>query len=343
VNAVVAAAAAGLAAGVTLIAATIVARRLVGGVHRRRRIDLRPGIELALATFLVDEDAEDPAPETRAERHVFRAVALEALTELRGTERARLAALLVRLGFADEAIPALGARRRSARRQAAEALALIGGADTVSALRDGLTDRDAIVRGTCARGLAENDAAGDIVGTILRALERDAVLAPGGAAAVVLALGGHRPAAVGRLLAPNVGPELRVLAAAVAGELRLSEHAPLLRACVEDDDDELAARAARGLGLIGDSEAVPQLLEALRDNGRSADVRVASAGALGSIGDVTAVRALEWQLRESGWSLRASAARGLALLGSPGVDALRRALDSKREDVRAQAYVALES
>jgi hypothetical protein len=31
------------------------------------------------------------------------------------------------------------------------------------------------------------------------------------------------------------------------------------------------------------------------------------------------------------------------LLGTPGVDALRRALDSKREDVRAQAYVALES
>jgi len=110
---------------------------------------------------------------------------------------------------------------------------------------------------------------------------------------------------------------VRTLAAAVVGELRLSEHAPLLRDCLEGDDD-LATRAARGLGLIGDGEAVPALVALLADPGRGPSVRVAAATALGAIGDPRAALVLGWQLRSQDWSVRAAAEAALPFLPDAG-------------------------
>jgi HEAT repeat protein len=272
---------------------------------------------------------------------VLRAVALDALMELRGAERARVTTLLERLGYVDEAMAALRARRRSARRSAAELLALAGSDAAVPALTTSLADRNPIVRGTCARALAEiGDEDG--VAAILDVVERDAVTAPGAAAATVLTLGARRPSAVGELLGPDVEPKLRAVAAAVAGELRLAEHMPLLRTCLGAAEDEVAARAARGLGLIGDADAVPQLVELLGEEDRTPFVRTAAATALGAIGDAAAVPALERELQSHHWGLRASAADALTLLGDSGSAALRRAARSARDDVRAQVRAVLE-
>ncbi len=334
-------AAIGLAAAVALLAVTIVVLRVVSSVRRGRRRELRPRVELALATFLVGEGGSAPAPATRVEREVLQAVALDALMELRGAERARVATLLERLGYVDAAVSALGARRRADRRRAAELLALAGSDAAVPALTAGLADRDPIVRGTCARALAEIGGE-DVVPAILGVVERDAVGAPGEVAATVLALGTSRPAAVGGLLGPEVEPKLRAVAAAVAGELRLAEHAPALRMCLEAREDEVAARAARGLGLIGDADAVPRLVRLVAEEHRTPFVRAAAATALGAIGDAAAVPALERELHADDWALRASAAAALALLGDSGGAALRRAAGSAGGDARAQVRAVLE-
>lgn len=324
---------AGLAAAVALVAVAILGLRAAGSRRRRALARLRPAAELALAAVLASE-AEPPQPVTRRERLVLADVALEALAELRGAEHGRLGELLARLGYVDEAAAALRARGRFRRRRAAELLALSGVAAAAPALRGGLDDCDALVRTICARGLAE--IAGEPVGPIRRAVERDVAAVPGAAAAVVLALGAARPAELAELLGPDVEPRVRALALRVAGELRLSAHAPFLRAALADGGT-VAASAARGAGLIGDVEAVAAL-EALVDGGTEPGLRVAAARALGSIGDPMSAPVLGRALGAQDWSVRSAAASALAQLGPPGIEALVQAPPI----AQAQAKVALE-
>jgi HEAT repeat protein len=128
----------------------------------------------------------------------------------------------------------------------------------------------------------------------------------------------------------------------VAGELRIAQHAPLLRDAIASVDDELAARAARGSGLIGDIDAVPELLSVLRDESRPWFVRAAAAKAVGMIGDTRAVPALETELAGDAWWVQATAAEALAQLGVEGKHALERASASLRPDVRDHAVAALD-
>jgi HEAT repeat protein len=129
----------------------------------------------------------------------------------------------------------------------------------------------------------------------------------------------------------------------VAGSLRLSQHAAALRAALSSDDDELVAAAARGVGLIGDVKAFDRLIELMGESDRAWFVRLAAAGALGAIGDPRATPALERELFGDNWTLQSRAATSLRLLGRQGETALRSALGSHTETVRAHARVALES
>jgi HEAT repeat protein len=329
----------GLGGAVAFLLGLIVAARGIGGVMRRRRSELRPQLERSVAAFLATEDAPLPAqPAGRAARSMFLEICREALAELRGADRRRLVALLERSGLIAAAVAELHARATRRRRYAAETLALAASPPTRAALASGLDDRDRHVRLVCARSLAE---LGDAE-TLPATLERDADAAPGAVAAALLALAATRPQEVGRIAATTRSAQLRALALAVIGELRLSDQAPLLRSALASDDDEIAARAARGLGLIGDVESVTELEELLERDGRSWFVRAATAKALGAIGDPRAVRVLEWQLRDDSWRLQANAAEALAQLGLDGSQALERALGSERESVRSLARAALD-
>jgi len=157
---------------------------------------------------------------------------------------------------------------------------------------------------------------------------------PGAAAAVVLALGTSRPAALAPLLRADAAPRVREIAIAVAGELRLSQLAPLLRACLADRDD-ISAAAARGLGLIGDAHAAPALAGLACDDHRDPSTRAMAVAALGSIGDPTAAGVLESLLRDPDWLLQDAAARARSRLGEPGVAVLHRAATSRLPQVRA--------
>ena len=322
--------------GVLVIALTVV-RLVIRGRARRVRA-FQPSVSRVLGRYLSGAGPA-PAPASRAERDALNTIALAALVDLTGREREVVAHLLAGLGYVDEAAAGLTSRRVSIRRRSAEELARIAVPDSIGALTGSLDDPDVLVRTSCARTLAViGDAA--LCPRIAAVAARDAALAPGAAAAVVLALGRNRPAAMEPLLAQDAPAAVRLVAVRVAGRLRLAELAWLLRGCLTGDA-ELAAAAAEGLGMIGDFDAVAGLRELAIAPGRPPRARTAAATALGAIGDVAAVPVLESLLTAKDWALRAAASGALTRLGLPGEDALRRASRLGRPEAREQAEAAL--
>lgn len=121
---------------------------------------------------------------------------------------------------------------------------------------------------------------------------------------------------------------------------------PALIEVLEDEERVLCGRyieracACQALGLIGVTDAIPILLEALRD--RHAEVRAAACTALGQIGDAQAVPALCRALEDEEWQVRRSACEALGLIGDTNpVPALIRVLGDVDETVRAAACWAL--
>ena len=308
--------------------------RLAARRNERISQQLRPAAIAVLGEYLA-EDARLPRAEGRTQRAVMLQVGLEALGDLQGAERDRIADMLDRLGFVEEARAGLRSRRRAVRRRAAEALALIGTPSALSALGPALADRDVLVRTAAARLLAEvgdDEAARAAVAVA----EQDVRHAPGGVAAVVLALAKSHEAAVGQMLRPGADARIKAIAISVAGALRLASLGPALRACLTERDD-IAAAAATGLGRIGETMAVPALMVLACDESRAAEARTAAAEALGAIADPAAVPALGALLGAEDWSLRTAAAQGLAELGADGLAALRSAAASANPEVRETA------
>lgn len=325
-----------------LLLGFILVRRLRADRRRHRLERMRPPIETDLAMYLADPDADPPEPPASDEgRHLFRDVAVEALVELRGRERERLSGLLDAKGIVDETSDELSARRRLTRLHAAEFLAEMHSRRAADALLIGLLDTDPDVRLACARALAE---LGDesFVEPLIAAADTEADDRAGAAAAVLLSVGTKEPDGLGAAIEESRATALRRLAAAVIAELRLAQFAPQLRVALASDDDELVARAARGLGTIGDVDSVDELLSLLEDDERAAFCRVVAANALGAIGDPRVVPALAGALEDGDWLMQNRAAAALALLGEPGRVALERARSSSGEDARAHAGVALD-
>jgi len=332
----------GMALAFAALVAKIVVGRLLADRRRAREHAQRPAIEMVLDTFLAAEEPERPLlPAGREARGLVRAVALEELTELSGRERSRLVWLLECSGIVAETAVGLGSRRRRVRRAAAEALRQIGSEESVRSLSVGLEDPDLDTALTCAAALAELSGVTSMPRVMVVA-EGAALARPGAVAAILVTLGRQHPAELGEALRPGARIELRRLGAAVAGELRLSQHVPALRAALLAEDDELAARAARGLGMIGDDDAFDALVDLVEDRDRAWFLRLAATEALGEIGDARAAPPLERELSTDAWVLQAKAAGALRLLGAAGEAALRRALASPVEQVREHARVALE-
>jgi len=97
--------------------------------------------------------------------------------------------------------------------------------------------------------------------------------------------------------------------------------------------------APQALGKIGNPQAVPALLQALKD--KEWRVRWAAAEALESIGDPQAVPALIQALKNEDLWVRQAAAGALGKIGVPVVPALMEALKDRDEDVRGAAARAL--
>lgn len=329
-----------LAALECVLLVTIVVLRVLLRRNQRRVEQLRPAAELAIAGYLAADATAQPGTQP-AERAIWRDVTLEAMSDLRGSERAALARLLDDLGYVTEAASDLRSRRRAVRRRGAETLAAIANAEALDALAVGLRDRDVRVRMTCARALAEANGE-ERIPEIVMAVTRDVRAAPGAVADIVLALGHEHPDALDQLLQPDAPAVVRSIAMAVIGELRLTQHAARLREALVSGDGHQTA-AARALGMIGDIEAVPALIVLIEDEARTPTARMAAVAALGSIGDPSAVEAVAALGRNDDWSLRTAAAQALGGLGGQGRVVLEQAAKSPTEQVREQAQAVLQS
>jgi HEAT repeat protein len=331
---------AALAVLLVLLVLSLVAIRAVALRRIRQQAEFRPAAETALAQYLA---GTGPAPDlaSRGERAIFLAIAAEALADLRGAERDRLVALLFRLGFTQDAMRGLKARRTATRRSAAETLAILATPLAAPAVTDGLHDRDLLVRTTCACTLAETGSP-DVLPSALAVAARDAAAAPGRAACVVLAVTRRRPDALAPLLRAGAPAAIRRIAVTVAADLRLAELSGLLLACL-DGPAELAAPAAYGLGRIGEFGASGALARLAADGHRALQARSAAIEALGALGDPARRDLLEQLLAAPEWQLRSAAAQSLAELGGPGISALRRAVAAGQPLTAPLAEAALDT
>ena len=307
--------------------------------HRRhaRLAVARERFEALIADRLVSDRATPPPTGlSELERGALLDAGLAALLELRGRERERVAALLGEAGVVDAETTALGSGGADRRRRAADVLGLIASPATRGPLRSGLHDPDVRVRLAAARGLAE---LGDVDEEWSTTLIADAAAYEhrlGALAELVLALGARAPGRLASVYFNSRSSEVRRIVVAVVGELRLVEHVGILREAL-DGDDELAARAARGLGMVGDLESMDHLLEVLRDPGHSWFVRAAASTALGQLGDPAAVEPLTAELTAHEWPRRRAAAEALARLGPAGKAVLRGAAGLETEAGRHAA------
>lgn len=320
------------------LAVAIVVVRAVGDARRARERRVRPRFESALADYLTGPDRRRPERPTRSERELFLRVVLDMLAEVRGADQERLTALLERMGFVDDLVGRLARRRRSARRCAAVTLVTVASTSARQPLVAALDDPDAEVRISCAAALVTigaDETLPRIVEVAAAALDDHSYPATD----LMLAAGRRNPLVL--IEAFRVGPPaVRRRVAELLGVLRVADAAGDLREALTSADEELVAVAARSLGLIGDSEALPALCALVGDGHRPEFVRVAAVRAIGAIGDLQAgpvvVRALDSDL----WYLHSAAADTLTLLGWPERTATPGSLDPP---ARARALSGPES
>lgn len=115
----------------------------------------------------------------------------------------------------------------------------------------------------------------------------------------------------------------------------------------KNDDPRVRRYLALALGRLGDRDAVPALLEAVRDEGGQGrppdpETRVYALWALGAIGDQAALPELAARARDQDAGLRKTAVHALgAFAGEEATAALLAALEDATEDVRWNAALAL--
>jgi HEAT repeat protein len=330
-----------LGALVALILAALVIVRVRAGRRRARLAAAHERYEHLIAQLLAgDEPVPAPSGLHGLERQGLLEAGLDALLELRGRERERVAALLEDAGLVDAQTETLRRGRPVARRHAVDTLGMIASPGTQEPLREALGDSDSLVRLAAARGLAEVGEPGDedAMSEVADAVARHHA---GEVAELVLALGARSPDRLAPLYERSRSDDVRRIVIAAIGELRLGMHVGLLRSAL-DGDDELAARAARGLGAIGDSQSTPALLQVVADTGRTWFVRAAASTALGELGDPAAVTALTAELRAEEWPRRRAGAEALAKLGPGGQAALEAAAAEPSTEARRHAAAALD-
>ena len=231
------------------------------------------------------------------------------------------------------------------RSNAVWALGMIRDTDTLPVLLQALQDTDEQVRRLAAEALNElrDPRAGDRLLQTLRDPNPQVVVAAVTALAVLRDRG-----AVPELLR-IMGGESDRAARAAAAALSTLDHdltAPTLidRLVSPDSDTETKADAAAALGVMGDRDALPHLVTALRSG--SVPVRIAAARALGRLGCLgrgfVVPRLAEVLEGEPSAEVMQVTARALGHLGDPSIAyALEAAQKSPNATARQAAQMAL--
>lgn len=114
-----------------------------------------------------------------------------------------------------------------------------------------------------------------------------------------------------------------------------------LLSLLHDSQWRIRQNTAWALGEIGDSAAVPALVEALHDSDSA--VSAAAATALGYIGDTAAIEPLIAGLNHEQWRVKKAAASALSCIGHAAIDPLLHTLKSGGSETRRLAIEALKT
>jgi cyclophilin family peptidyl-prolyl cis-trans isomerase/HEAT repeat protein len=266
-------------------------------------------------------------------------IALLADEEGRIRRRAALAVGRVRLAEGVAPLAALlGDTESEVRQMAAFALGLIGDASAADPLLKAIADPDPLVHGRAAEalGLIAHKPAAPVIGAMiathvkagaLTGIQPDDLEFPKAPAAEAVRLGmyalvrlsGYNELAAA-LLDANGQPVSRWWPVAYAFQrVADSKAAPTLMSLLQGDGAMTRAFAARGLGVIKESRAVPQLVARLEKTDEAAPVRIQAARALATLRAAAAVAPLTKIVSAAATepNLRLESLTALAQIGAP--------------------------
>jgi cyclophilin family peptidyl-prolyl cis-trans isomerase/HEAT repeat protein len=256
-------------------------------------------------------EAAAPLREIVERRSAHPAVVIQALRALAAMNSTAAAPVVTGLVTDFKAEPTL-------RLEAATALSVLAGADSLDLMLDLISDQSPIVRGLALRTLARIDP--DALLTTLSGLdaERDWTVRAAEAASLAILPPAQAEARL-RLLLKD--PDFRVVGAAMTALIASKPPwaATELTERLNVDDFAMRAAAARGLGELKVTPAVPALVQAYRVAlGDSTYVaRGAILEALAGLDAAAARPLLEEALRDKDWAIRVRASELLERAGVP--------------------------
>jgi HEAT repeat protein len=221
------------------------------------------------------------------------------------------------------------------RRSALTVLGKMGDKKSLSLFTEALRDPDTKVRVTAAQVLAEFGQKGTDL--LIKALQDPEVSVR---QAAIESLGRVRDYRAVKPLLQLLGSELKADVLLALSQLGSADAVPALLDLLKDKDMMIQTLAAEALGQIGDKQAVPQLIGLLKH--RNVDVRVAAADALGKIGDPSANAPMISILSSDDLQLKRAAARSLGSVGDKdAIQPLLKMLNTGDNTVRREALVSL--
>jgi len=308
-------------------------------LDRRRRALLEPLVfeYLGAATSRPLRDVL-PKPPSRRDRRLLEQILLESARLVKGSTQERITAAFEGQGAVAEAIRALESARWWKRADAAEKLGLMRSKGAVEPLVQRMNDPEPEVRIRAARALGlirGKTSIRPLVGALADPSRWSAIRV----AEILISVGSE---AVDELLAafdtlPQNG---RVSALDVLGRIRGLRALGLMKSCLLDPHPDIRARAAHGLGLIGDPGTTPDLVAALQD--QEWPVRAMAAKSLGRLGEPSAILPLREAMKDRRWWVRYNSGEALRHMGNAGLEALTDMLSSDDPYARHMAVAQLE-
>jgi beta-lactamase regulating signal transducer with metallopeptidase domain/HEAT repeat protein len=205
------------------------------------------------------------------------------------------------------------------------------------------TDSSAELRRVAAWGLAQFAETQIAQDALIEALRKDLNATVREMAAWALGEGDDDAkvvAALGAALKADSDPKVRSTAVWALGQVGDESAIDALTAGLTSDDDKVRSMAAWAIGQIEPDRAPKQLIALLTD--KESRVRTMAAWALFQIEDVDAIGALDAALaKETDADVKRAEIRALAAMGDKSVDAIRKLLDTKDQEVRSMAIRAL--
>jgi HEAT repeat protein len=298
-------------------------RRLIIQFVEARRARRRAVLQDMIFTYLSDPvHAQFPAKlSARDQGHVM-SLAIEMMRRVTGPMREQLVALLENTIDEDRIIKALRRARAGQRAKYAARLWWARSPNVHAALRDALDDRAPAVVLAAANSLIMAGQTLNLLDLVPKLESRDML--------------GHRAVRdIFRKLAPdNVSalfalmedrnPSIVVLA--IDALARMSSPTVLRRLAHiahSHQSVDVRATALRTIGLIGDPDLAPVVLQGLSDP--AWEVKVQAAIAAGRLRLAAALEPLTCLLTDSNWWVQLRAAQALTKLGAPGIAALENA------------------